>query len=237
MVGALSLGAVNTQQQWPDALIPRVWLLGEVFANALLRQQADRLLREARTETAHYQERLAHLIRVHTVGEMSAAIAHEVNQPLMAIKNYALAALRRLQEGSAPPEKQQELLDKIVLQATRAGDVIHRLRSLGRKHEVEAQTLDLNHLVADKHKLVEMDCQMARHPPGTAAGRGFTAGGRRRHPDPAGDPEIWCATPSRNWSIRSGCAPRFMRRRTSISKPSTRSGRAAWCWTCAWPLR
>ena len=77
----------------------------------------------------------------------------------MAIKNYALAALRRLQEGSAPPEKQQELLDKIVLQATRAGDVIQHLRSLGRKHEVEAQTLDLNHLVADTLKLVETDCQ------------------------------------------------------------------------------
>ena len=160
MVGALSLGAVNTPQRWPDTLIPRVRLIGEVFANALLRQQADRLVRTAQAETAHYQERLAHLIRVHILGEMSAAIAHEVNQPLMAIKNYALAALRRLRGGAAPPEKQQELLEKIIAQATRAGDVIQRLRFLVRKHSVEAQRLDLNHLVADTLKLVETDCQL-----------------------------------------------------------------------------
>jgi signal transduction histidine kinase len=159
VIGALSLGVVTAERRWPDALIPRVRLLGEIFANALARRQADRQLWEARTETAHYQERLAHLIRVHTVGEMSAAIAHEVNQPLMAIKNYALAAQRRLKEGSAPPEKPHELLDKIVLQATRAGDVIQRLRSLVRKHDVETRELDLNRLVADTLKLVEMDCQ------------------------------------------------------------------------------
>ncbi|MCC8999625.1 MAG: hypothetical protein LM522_09020 [Candidatus Contendobacter sp.] len=159
IIGALSLGAVTAERQWPDALVPRVRLLGEVFANALARRQADRQLWEARTETARYQERLAHLIRIHTVGEMSAAIAHEINQPLMAIKNYALAALRRLKDGSAPPEKQHELLDKIVFQATRAGDVIQRLRSLVRKHDVEARELDLNHLIADTLKLVEIDCQ------------------------------------------------------------------------------
>ena len=66
---------MTTQRRWPDAFVPRVRLLGEVFANALLRQQADRRVRAAQAETAHYQERLAHLIRVHTVGEMSAAIA------------------------------------------------------------------------------------------------------------------------------------------------------------------
>ena len=160
VVGALSLGVVTAEYRWPDALVPRVRLLGEVFANLLLRQQADRQVRAAQSETAHYQERLAHLIRVHTVGEMSAAIAHEVNQPLMAIKNYALAAQRRLKDGNAPPEKQHELLDKIVLQATRAGDVVQRLRSLVRKHDVEALELDLNRLVADTLKLVEMDCQL-----------------------------------------------------------------------------
>ncbi len=164
VIGALSLGVMTREQRWPDALVPRVRLLGEVFANALARQQADQQLRAAQSEVMHYQERLAHLIRIHAVSEMSAAIAHEVNQPLMAIKNYGLAALRRLREGSAPPQKLHELLDKIVLQAMRAGDVIQRLRSLVRKHEVEARELDLNRLVVDTLELVEMDCQLRNIP-------------------------------------------------------------------------
>jgi signal transduction histidine kinase len=157
LIGALSLGTVTLERQWPDALVSRIRLLGEVLANALRRQQADWWVRAAQSEAAYYQERLAHLIRVHTVGEMSAAIAHEVNQPLMAIKNYALAALRRLRDDAAPREKQVELLDKIILQATRAGDVVQHLRSLVQKHEVEMRKLDLNHLIADTLKLVEMD--------------------------------------------------------------------------------
>ena len=157
IIGALSLGTVTLERRWPDALVSRIRLLGEVLANALMHQQADRWVRAAQSEAAYYQERLAHLIRVHTVGEMSTAIAHEINQPLMAIKNYALAALRRLRDDSTPREKQYELLDKIILQATRAGDVVQRLRSLVQKHEVEMRKLDLNHLIADTLKLVEMD--------------------------------------------------------------------------------
>ena len=82
-------------------------------------------MRDAQSETAQYRERLAHLVRVHTVGEMSAAIAHEVNQPLVAIENYALAARRRLAaESGIENVKLAELLEKIGQQAARAGDVI-----------------------------------------------------------------------------------------------------------------
>jgi len=59
---------------------------------------------------------------------MSAAIAHEINQPLVAIKNYALAARRRLAG---------ELLDKIGGQASRAGEVLQTLRTMVKKHQSE----------------------------------------------------------------------------------------------------
>ena len=65
-----------------------------------------------------------------------------------------------MRDDSTPREKPYELLDKIILQATRAGDVVQHLRSLVRKHEVEMQKLDLNHLIADTLKLVEMDCRL-----------------------------------------------------------------------------
>ncbi len=94
--GALSLAAVNVVRSWPEDLLPRMRLLGEMFAVMRARTRASQRLHEARVEAGQYRERLAHLVRVHTVGEMSTSIAHEINQPLVAIENYALAARRRL---------------------------------------------------------------------------------------------------------------------------------------------
>lgn len=161
VVGALSLATVVRRRDWPDALIPRVRLMGEVFASVLTRQRAAVEVQKAQSETAQYRERLAHLVRVHTVSEMSAAIAHEVNQPLMAIENYAQAAARRL-DPSHPVDgaKLQELLGKIGLQAARAGDVLKRLRSIVKKHESEASVFDMNALVAETMTLVEMESRL-----------------------------------------------------------------------------
>jgi signal transduction histidine kinase len=119
---------------------------------------ASALVGKAEVETGRYRENLAHLARVHTVGEMSAALAHEINQPLVAIKNYALAARRRLARG-APLEtgKVEELLDKIGGQATRAGDVLYSLRAMIKKHESSATRTEIGQLVADTLTLVEME--------------------------------------------------------------------------------
>jgi signal transduction histidine kinase len=161
VVGALSLSAVRERRMWPSTLVPRVRLIGEVFANLLTRQRAALAVHKAQSETAQYRERLAHLVRVHTVGEMSAAIAHEVNQPLMAIENYALAAQRRLTSpGAIDSAKLDDLLRKIGTQAGRAGDVLKRLRSIVRKHESEATWFDVGALIADTMALVEMESRL-----------------------------------------------------------------------------
>jgi len=161
VVGALSLASVREQRSWPAELIPRVRLIGEVFATELMRQRYASMVQEAQSETAQYRERLAHLVRVHTVGEMSAAIAHEVNQPLMAIENYALAAHRRLKaEEGAEGNKVRELLNKIAGQAARAGDVLKRLRSIVKKHESEASCFDLGMLVHETVRLVEIESRL-----------------------------------------------------------------------------
>ena len=69
------------------------------------RRRATAQAGKATAESGQYRESLAHLVRVHTVGEMSTAIAHEINQPLAAIKNYAFAARRRLAGRSAGPPR------------------------------------------------------------------------------------------------------------------------------------
>jgi signal transduction histidine kinase len=161
VVGALSLATLRAERPWPDIIVPRVRLIGEVFANVLTRRRAALEVEKAQSETAQYRERLAHLVRVHTVGEMSAAIAHEVNQPLMAIENYAQAAQRRLAgPGATGNAKLHELLDKIASQAARAGDVLKRLRSIVKKHDSEATLFDIGALVADTMNLVEMESRL-----------------------------------------------------------------------------
>jgi signal transduction histidine kinase len=130
------------------------WLLFERQRRKRAAEQASK----AGLETRRYRENLAHLARVHTVGEMSTAIAHEVNQPLVAIKNYALAARRRLSgDGSMGFAKVEELLDKIGGQASRAGDVLQSLRAMVRKHESEATEVEVGRLVANVVKLVELE--------------------------------------------------------------------------------
>ena len=131
-----------------------------LIAGLLLERQARKREAEqagkARMETGRYRENLAHLVRVHTVGEMSTAIAHEVNQPLVAIKNYALAARRRL-AGVMDAAKVEELLDKIEAQASRAGNVLQSLRAMVKKHDPETTEIEVGELVADAVKLVEME--------------------------------------------------------------------------------
>jgi signal transduction histidine kinase len=160
VVGALSLASTRAEREWPNALISRAGLVGEVFANLLARVRAEARTHEAQTETAQFRERLAHLVRIHTMGEMSAAIAHEINQPLMAITNYALASRRRLAEGNPDPALLTELLEKIAAQSARAGDVLNRIRSMVRKQDAGMTELDLGRLVVDSVMLVEMDCQL-----------------------------------------------------------------------------
>jgi len=161
VVGAFSLATIRAAREWPDAVVPQVRLLGEVFANALARRQAESRIYEARAEAAQHRERLAHLVRVHTVGEMSAGIAHEINQPLVAIENYALAARRHASvDGRPDMAKVVELLEKIVAQSSRAGDVIKHVRAMVRRHEFEMIPVDIRRVVKDSMRFAEMEEQL-----------------------------------------------------------------------------
>ena len=157
LYGAFSLAAVSVAREWPKTKVPRVRLMGEILAALLARRRASEREHRARTEAAQYRDRLAHLARVHAVGAMSAAIAHEINQPLMAIENYALAAQRRIAAGAAVDlGKADALLAKIGTQATRAADVLQRLRSMLKNQETHKIEIDIGGLVRDAVNLVEM---------------------------------------------------------------------------------
>ena len=89
----------------------------------------------AETEAALQRQEVAHLMRVSVLGELSGAIAHEVNQPLTAILSNAQAALHLLAQNSPNLAEVRDALQDIVHEDNRAGEVIHRLRSLLKKGE------------------------------------------------------------------------------------------------------
>jgi two-component system sensor kinase FixL len=100
-------------------------------------------------EARQHQEELSYLARLSTMGEMAAGLAHELNQPLAAITNYAKGCARRITAGVGPPAEIVTALDKIAAQAMRAGDIIRRLRSLLRKGEARRELVDVNELVRE----------------------------------------------------------------------------------------
>ncbi len=103
------------------------------------------------------REEMAHLNRVSLMGEMTASFAHELNQPLAAIANNAAAARRFLQRDHIDPELLQDLLQEMIADSRRAGEVIRGIRQLVRKEKSETAPLDLNAVIADTIRMVSPD--------------------------------------------------------------------------------
>jgi PAS domain S-box-containing protein len=103
------------------------------------------------------QDQLAHVARVTTLGELTASIAHEVNQPLAAIVTNGQACLRWL--GHDPPHlgEARGAVKRIVSDADRAGEVIRRVRDLSRKTVPQKARLSLNEVVNDVVLLVRRE--------------------------------------------------------------------------------
>ena len=115
-----------------------------------LRKLADEQAEQRRTE-------LAHLSRVAMLGELSGALAHELNQPLTAILSNAQAAQRFLAAGAQNIGEVREILDDIVEDDKRAGAVIRGLRVLLKKEEVAHHRIDLNGIALDVLRLIRSD--------------------------------------------------------------------------------
>jgi two-component system, LuxR family, sensor kinase FixL len=147
VVGALAFSTLGAQRPWRDELVQRLRLLGEVFANILSRRRSE-------LEAQRLRRDLAHVGRVSTLGELTASLAHELNQPLTAILSNAQAAQRMLEAHAGNLEEVSAILKDIVEDDKRAAAVIHRLRGLLKKGDLELSSLDLNELVGEVARLV-----------------------------------------------------------------------------------
>jgi C4-dicarboxylate-specific signal transduction histidine kinase len=118
--------------------------------HGILTDIEDRKLAEEQRERLRQLEAdLAHINRVSMMGELSASIAHEVNQPLTGIVSNGSACLRFL-AGDAPNlEEVREAVRDIVRDGKRAGEVIARIRALTRRAAPPSEKLDLNEMIRD----------------------------------------------------------------------------------------
>ena len=113
--------------------------------------------KQADLQLQHQREEMAHRNRVSLMGEMTASFAHELNQPLTAIANTASAARRFLERGNIDPALLQQLLQDMVADSQRAGEVIRGIRSLVRKETSVHTLLDLNSVITETVRLVSTD--------------------------------------------------------------------------------
>ncbi|MEM5432072.1 trifunctional serine/threonine-protein kinase/ATP-binding protein/sensor histidine kinase [Cupriavidus oxalaticus] len=113
------------------------------------RKQAEQRVRESEQRYREVQSELAHANRVATMGQLTASIAHEVNQPIAATLTNAQAALRWL--SAQPPDIDEvgQGLTRIIKDANRAGDVLGRIRQLIRKAPPRMEPVDINEAIRE----------------------------------------------------------------------------------------
>jgi two-component system, LuxR family, sensor histidine kinase TtrS len=100
------------------------------------------------------QEQMEHLSRLSILGEISGSLAHEINQPLTTIGNYARTVLRRQGNGNLTPEAVVEACDEIVHEAERAGGIVQRIRHFARKREATREQVDILAIAAEARRLI-----------------------------------------------------------------------------------
>ena len=118
----------------------------------ITRDLTDTLRAEEAVQGAHAE--LARVVRASTLGELTASIAHEINQPLAAIVNNANASRRILASPAPDFEEVQQAVTDIAEAGTRAGEIISRIRALLNKSAPEKSPLDINQVVHEVLSLI-----------------------------------------------------------------------------------
>lgn len=125
-----------------------VWLVGRSLNRIDARHQQTALQLE------QSQAELAHLLRVHTMNEMVAGIAHELNQPLSAISNFARGTVRHLRSGSSDQAALIEVANAIADESVRAADIVRSLKRFVKKCDAHWSQVDLNAVVQGAVRIV-----------------------------------------------------------------------------------
>jgi signal transduction histidine kinase len=168
-LSALTFNHFFLHRTAPPAVEPAVILRFVVFLGATLlitglmemkrrveqsRNRAEEALRQAQSD-------LARVSRVTTMGELTASLAHEVNQPIAAAVTDANTCLRWLSRDQPDMEEARQAASRVVKDATRAAEIISRVRMLFKKGAPQREVVDINEIIREMITL--MHCEMTRH--------------------------------------------------------------------------
>jgi signal transduction histidine kinase len=153
VVGAVLFGAIHSERAWSQKEVQRLKLVAEIFGNALERKRVE-------VEVRRLSEELRKVSQVVTMGELTASLAHELNQPLSAIRNNSQAALELLTAKSPDLKEVVTALEDIVRDNTRAADTVRNVRALFQRGETKMLSVDVKELLLDVNRIVGTDARM-----------------------------------------------------------------------------
>ena len=113
--------------------------------------------RQAEEQAQKHMQQLAHVGRLHSLGEMAAGLAHELNQPLTAIMSFANASNRVLRPHETQQPEVAHALDRIIANADRAGEIIRQMRGFVKKGESRKVPVDINRLILEVIQLINVE--------------------------------------------------------------------------------
>jgi signal transduction histidine kinase len=148
----------------------RAWIIGGIsvfllqallitglLANLVKRHRAERSLKQAEEEAHRHREQINRLSRISLLGEMTASLAHELNQPLSGIVSNASAGMRLIDRGKEDPATLREILVDVEADGRRAHEIIQDVRNTIKKGDPTRHRINLNELVAKVAHIVRPD--------------------------------------------------------------------------------
>ncbi len=153
VVGAVLFGTLVSEKAWTLKEVQRLKLVAEIFGNALERKRVE-------AEIRRLSEELRQVSQVVTMGELTASLAHELNQPLGAILNNARAARRLLASKTPDLTEVDAALDDIIRDDARAVEIVRDVRAMFQRGEAKTSSVDVKELLLDVKRIVSGDARM-----------------------------------------------------------------------------
>ncbi len=150
--------APNQQVLWYSSKVGPIRVNGQVVGATVVARDVTKERAAAENAEARQNE-LAHVSRLSTMGEMAAILAHEINQPLAAISNYADGCIFRLKADPPDFEMAENALNEIVSQTALAGQIIHGTRQFLRRRPRTVADYQVAHLVQEAWEIAKLEAR------------------------------------------------------------------------------
>jgi signal transduction histidine kinase len=159
MTSEKSLGITEAFEHSMHAVMTTLLITLIIVVIAVSLNREEKLRRSAEEGSRQYQADLAHLVRLVTMGEMVATIAHELKQPLTAINLYAANGQAMLNTGQPPLDELNNYLGEIQSQSMRAAEIIRRTREFARNQKPQTSPVQLNGLIVEVTDFLKVEAR------------------------------------------------------------------------------